>query len=117
QLIAGERRWRAAQRAGMHRVPAVIRDVPDEMALEITLVENIQREDLNPLEQARAFERLMSQFGFTQDMVAERTGKDRASIANAIRLLRLEPGIQSLVEEGKISAGHARALLSIEDLK
>ncbi|MBI3406194.1 MAG: ParB/RepB/Spo0J family partition protein [Acidobacteria bacterium] len=116
QLIAGERRWRAAQRAAMMRVPAVIRDVPDEKALEITLVENIQREDLNPLELARAFDRLMMQFSFTQDMVAERTGKDRVTVANAIRLLRLDPGIQQFVEEGKISASHARALLAIEDL-
>jgi len=115
QIIAGERRWRAAQRAGLGRVPAVIRDVPEERALEITLVENIQREDLNPLEQARAFERLISEFQLTQEDVAERTGKDRATVANAIRLLKLDKTIQELIEEGQLSAGHGRALLAIED--
>jgi ParB family chromosome partitioning protein len=115
QLIAGERRWRAAQRAGLLRVPAVIREVPEELALEITLVENIQREDLNPIEQARAFERLMGEFGLTQERVAERTGKDRATVANAVRLLKLEKSIQDLIEDGRISAGHGRALLAIAD--
>ncbi|MGH9789689.1 MAG: ParB/RepB/Spo0J family partition protein [Candidatus Acidiferrales bacterium] len=117
QLLAGERRWRAAQRAGLTRVPAVIRDVRDEQALEITLVENIQREDLNPIEQARAFDRLMSEFHITQEDVATRTGKDRATVANAVRLLKLEPQIQQQIEEGKLSAGHGRALLAIADLK
>ncbi len=115
QLIAGERRWRAAQLAGLQRVPAVLRDVPEERALEITLVENIQREDLNPLEQARAFDRLMAEFHMTQEEVAERTGKDRTTIANTLRLLKLERPIQELVEEGRLSAGHARALLAIPD--
>ncbi len=115
QLIAGERRWRAAQRAGLPRVPAVMREVPEELALEITLVENIQREDLNPIEQARAFERLMSEFQLTQENVAERTGKDRATVANAVRLLKLEKAIQDLIEDGRISAGHGRALLAIPD--
>ena len=113
QLVAGERRWRAAQRAGLMRVPAVLRNVPEEMALELTLVENIQREDLNPLEQARAFDRLMSEFGLTQDQVAERTGKERATVANTIRLLNLEKPIQELIEEGRLSPGHGRALLAI----
>ncbi len=117
QLLAGERRWRAAQRAGLSRVPAVVRDVPEELALEITLIENIQREDLNPLEQARAFERLMQEFHLTQEQVAERTGKDRATVANAIRLLKLEQGIQDLIEDGRLSAGHGRALLAIADAK
>jgi ParB family chromosome partitioning protein len=117
QLIAGERRWRAAQRAGLLRVPAVVREVPEELALEITLVENIQREDLNPIEEARAFDRLMSEFHLTQEQVAERTGKERATVANATRLLRLEKPLQDLIEEGKISAGHGRALLSVEDAK
>ncbi len=117
QLIAGERRWRAAQRAGLGRVPAVIREVPEELALEITLVENIQREDLNPLEQARAFDRLMNEFQLTQENVAERTGKDRATVANAVRLLKLEKPIQDLIEDGRISAGHGRALLAFADLK
>ena len=115
QLIAGERRWRAAQRAGLTKVAAIVRQVPDELALEMTLVENIQREDLNAMEAARAFERLMDEFQLTQEVVAERTGKDRATIANAIRLLKLEPTIQDWIEEGKLSAGHGRALLAVAD--
>jgi ParB family transcriptional regulator, chromosome partitioning protein len=115
QLIAGERRWRAAQRAGLPSVPAIVRQVPDELALEMTLVENIQREDLNAMEQARAFERLMDEFDATQEAVAERTGKDRATVANAIRLLKLEPTIQDWIEEGKLTAGHGRALLALPD--
>ncbi|HUJ30788.1 MAG TPA: ParB/RepB/Spo0J family partition protein [Candidatus Acidoferrum sp.] len=115
QLIAGERRWRAAQRAGLQRVPVVIRDVPEELALEMTLVENLQREDLNPMEQARAFQRLIDEFALTQEQVAERTGKDRATIANSVRLLRLEEPIQELLEETRITAGHARALLAVGD--
>ena len=115
QLIAGERRWRAAQRAGLTKVSAIIRQVPDELALEMTLVENIQREDLNAIEAARAFERLMDEFHLTQEAVAERTGKDRTTVANAIRLLKLEPAIQDWIEEGKLSAGHGRALLAVAD--
>ena len=115
QLIAGERRWRAAQRAGLKNVTAIVRQVPDELALEMTLVENIQREDLNAIEQARAFERLMDEFSATQEEVAERTGKDRATVANAIRLLKLETDIQDLIEEGKLTAGHGRALLAVAD--
>jgi ParB family transcriptional regulator, chromosome partitioning protein len=115
QLIAGERRWRAAQRAGLKSVAAIVREVPNELALEMTLVENIQREDLNAMEQARAFERLMDEFDATQEAVAERTGKDRATVANAIRLLKLEPTIQDWIEEGKLSAGHGRALLAVAD--
>lgn len=115
QLIAGERRWRAAQRAALVRVPVVVRDVPEDLALEMTLVENLQREDLNPMEQARAFHRLIEEFALTQELVAERTGKDRATIANAVRLLRLEESIQDLLEEGRITAGHARALLAITE--
>src|SRR5215468_1988350 len=115
QLIAGERRWRAAQRAGLTNVSAIVRQVPDELALEMTLVENIQREDLNPIEAARAFERLMDEFDLTQDIVADRTGKDRTTVANAVRLLKLEPAIQEWIEEGKLSAGHGRALLAVAD--
>jgi ParB family transcriptional regulator, chromosome partitioning protein len=115
QLIAGERRWRAAQRAGLKSVSAIVRQVPDELALEMTLVENIQREDLNAIEQARAFERLMDEFHATQEAVAERTGKDRATVANAVRLLKLEPTIQDWIEEGKLTAGHGRALLAVPD--
>ena len=117
QLIAGERRWRAAQRAGLKKVPAIVRQVTDELALEMTLVENIQREDLNPMEAARAFERLMDEFELTQESVAERTGKDRTTVANSIRLLKLEPTIQDWIEEGKLSAGHGRALLAVLDLQ
>jgi ParB family chromosome partitioning protein len=117
QLIAGERRWRAAQRAQLLRVPVVLREVGDEQALELTLVENIQREDLNPIEQARAFERLMNQFHLTQDEVATRTGKDRATVANSVRLLALDETFLNWIEEGKITAGHGRALLAIEDRK
>ena len=117
QLIAGERRWRASQRAQLLRVPVVLREVSDEQALELTLVENIQREDLNPIEQARAFDRLMEQFHLTQDEVASRTGKDRATVANSIRLLALEQPLLEWIEEGKITAGHGRALLAVEDRK
>jgi ParB family transcriptional regulator, chromosome partitioning protein len=117
QLIAGERRWRAAQRAAFARVPAIVRDVRDDLALEMTLVENLQREDLNPIEQARAFQRLTDEFNLTQEKVAERTGKDRATIANAVRLLKLEESIQDLLEEGRLSAGHGRALLAIAEPK
>src|SRR5271170_1839835 len=115
QLIAGERRWRAAQRAGLKQVSAIIRNVTDALALEMTLVENIQREDLNAIEAARAFERLMDEFQLTQETVAERTGKDRTTVANSIRLLKLEPTIQDWIEEGKLSAGHGRALLAVPD--
>jgi ParB family chromosome partitioning protein len=115
QLIAGERRWRAAQRAGLNKVSVIVREVPDELALEMTLVENIQREDLNAMEAARAFERLMDEFQLTQESVAERTGKDRATVANSIRLLKLEPTIQDWIEEGKLTAGHGRALLAVPD--
>ncbi len=114
-LIAGERRWRAAQRAGLQRVPAVLRDISDEQVLEITLVENLQREDLNPVEEARAFDRLLNEFHLTQEEVAMRTGKDRATVANAVRILRLDKTILDQMEEGKLSASHARALLGVPD--
>jgi ParB family transcriptional regulator, chromosome partitioning protein len=117
ELIAGERRWRASQRAQLLRVPVVVREVSEEQALELTLVENIQREDLNPIEQARAFDRLMEEFHLTQDEVATRTGKDRVTVANSVRLLSLEAPLLSWIEEGKITAGHGRALLAIEDRK
>jgi ParB family transcriptional regulator, chromosome partitioning protein len=117
QLIAGERRWRAAQRAELMRVPAVVREVGDEQALELTLVENIQREDLNPIEQARAFQRLMDDFHLTQEDVAARTGKDRATVANSVRLLALDETFLEWIEEGKITAGHGRALLAVDDYK
>jgi len=115
QLIAGERRWRAAQRAGLTKVAVIVRQASDELALEMTLVENIQREDLNAIEAARAFELLMDEAQLTQEDVATRTGKDRATVANAIRLLKLEPTIQDWIEEGKLTAGHGRALLAVPD--
>src|SRR3979490_2060616 len=115
QLIAGERRWRAAQRAGLTKVSVIVRQVPDQAALEMTMVENIQREDLNAIEAARAFERLIDEFQLTQESVAERTGKDRTTVANSVRLLKLEPTIQEWIEEGKLSAGHGRALLAVAD--
>jgi ParB family chromosome partitioning protein len=115
-LIAGERRWRAAQRAGLQRVPAVLRDIPEEQVLELTLVENLQREDLNPVEEARAFDRLLNEFHLTQEEVAVRTGKDRATVANAVRILRLDKTILDQMEDGKLSASHARALVGVTDL-
>jgi len=114
QLIMGERRWRASQMAGKTTVPAIVRQVSDEQAMEMTIVENLQRADLNPMEQARAYERLSREFKLTQEQMAQRTGKDRASVGNFLRLLKLPEGIQSLVEEGVLSFGHARALLALE---
>ncbi len=114
QLIAGERRWRASQRAGKTTIPAILRQVSDEQAMEITIVENLQRADLNPMEQARAFERLAREFHMTQEQMAQRTGKDRASVANFLRLLRLPATVQLRVESGDLSFGHARALLAFE---
>jgi ParB family chromosome partitioning protein len=110
----GERRWRASQMAGKATIPAIVRQVSDEQALEMTIVENLQRADLNPMEQARAFERLSREFHLTQEQMAARTGKDRASIGNFIRLLKLPESIQGLVESGGLSFGHARALLGLE---
>jgi ParB family transcriptional regulator, chromosome partitioning protein len=115
QLIAGERRWLASQRAGKETIPAVIRQASDEQAMEMTIVENLQRTDLNPMEQARAYERLGREFQMTQEQMAKRTGKDRASVANFLRLLRLPPEVQGKVEAAELSFGHARALLALED--
>lgn len=114
QLIAGERRWLASKLAGKTTVPAILRNVSDEQAMEMTIVENLQRTDLNPMEQARAFERLGREFKMTQEKIAQRTGKDRASVANFLRLLRLPGETQQKVEAGEISFGHARALLALE---
>ena len=114
QLIAGERRWRASQLAGKQTIPAILRQVSDEQAMEITIVENLQRADLNPMEQARAFERLAREFHMTQEQMATRTGKDRATVSNVLRLLRLPATVQGRVEKGELSFGHARALLSLE---
>jgi ParB family chromosome partitioning protein len=115
QLIAGERRWRASQLAGKLTIPAILRQVSDEQAMEITIVENLQRADLNPMEQARAFERLAREFHMTQEQMAVRTGKDRATVANFLRLLRLPASVQARVEAGDISFGHAKALLALEN--
>jgi ParB family chromosome partitioning protein len=114
ELIAGERRWRAAQRAGLTKVPAVLRDVPDEKVLEIAIIENIQREDLNPIEEAGAYRKLIDTLGLTQEMVAERVGRDRSYITNYLRLLRLPEDLQQLLQVGRLSAGHARTLLGVE---
>jgi ParB family chromosome partitioning protein len=114
ELIAGERRWRAAQRAGLHEVPAVVRDVAPTQAFEMALVENLQREDLNPLEEAAGYQRLVEEFGYTQEQLSERVGKDRSTVANALRLLRLPASVRALLAEGRLSMGHARALLGLE---
>lgn len=114
ELIAGERRWRAAQLAGLTRVPAVLRDVPDDKVLEIALIENIQREDLNPIEEAGAYKKLIDTLGLTQDMVAERVGRDRSYITNYLRLLRLPEDLQQLLQSGRLSTGHARTLLGLD---
>jgi ParB family chromosome partitioning protein len=114
QLIAGERRWRASQLAQKPTIPAILRQVSDEQAMEITIVENLQRADLNPMEQARAFERLSREFHMTQEQMAARTGKDRATVANFLRLLRLPASVQARVESGELSFGHARTLLAFE---
>lgn len=115
QIVAGERRWRASRLAGLEKVPVVVRDMPDVEAMEIALIENLQREDLNPIEEAEGYRVLMEQFHFTQDEVASRLGKSRPFIANAVRLLGLPGELQSLVREGRLSSGHARTLLAFSD--
>ena len=115
ELVAGERRWRAAQRVGMHEVPVIVRPLADSEALEIALVENLQREDLSALEEAEAYSRLMEEFGRTQGALAEAVGKSRSHVANTLRLLSLPPPVRRRLEEGELSAGHARALLAAAD--
>ena len=115
QLIAGERRWRAAKRAGLPSIPALVKEVADRLSLEQALVENLHRQDLNPLEEAAAFQQLVDDFGLTHDEVASRVGKSRAAITNTLRLFQLPPSIQRLVMDGALSAGHARALLGTPD--
>lgn len=115
ELIAGERRLQAAKVVGLDRIPALVKDVPDTEALEIALIENIQREDLNPIEEAEAYQRLIKEFNLTQESLAKEVGKDRTSVANAIRLLKLPPKIQEMVSTGLISMGHARAILGLEE--
>lgn len=114
-LIAGERRWRAAQRAGLHEVPVVVQDVEESVALERALVENLQRADLGPLEEAAAFQRLVDEYGLSHEEIAGRIGKDRSTVANAIRLLKLPAPVRQLVEDERLSMGHARALLGLEE--
>jgi ParB family chromosome partitioning protein len=116
ELIAGERRWRAAVRAGLTRIPAVLRSVSDEKVLEIALIENIQREDLNPIEEARAYKKLIETLGLTQETVAERVGRDRSYVTNYLRLLRLPEDIQELLQLGRLSTGHARTLLGVDQV-
>lgn len=111
-LIAGERRWRASKQAGLDRVPVVVRDVTDDEAFALALVENLQREDLNPVEEALAYQRLIDDFGYTQEEVGKQLGRARTTVTNALRLLRLAPVVQELVADGSLSAGHARAILA-----
>ncbi|WP_255592175.1 ParB/RepB/Spo0J family partition protein [Thermosulfurimonas sp. F29] len=115
ELVAGERRLRAAKMAGLSEVPVLVKALSDEEALSVALIENLQREDLNPLEEAEGYRRLMEEFGFTQEEIARRVGKDRSTVANALRLLRLPEEIREDLWEGRLSAGHARALLALED--
>ena len=115
EIVAGERRWRASQRAGLLKVPIVVRDIPDDKLLAAALIENIQRENLNPIEEAHAYRRLADEFGLTQEQIAESVGKDRSSVANYVRLLRLPPEIRDHVGAGTLTMGHARALLGLPD--
>ncbi len=114
ELIAGERRWRAAQMAGLAEVPALVREVPDEAALAMSLIENIQREDLNPIEQAAGLERLANEFGLTHERLAEAIGRSRSAVTNLLRLLKLAQPVQKMLAEGALDMGHARALLALE---
>ena len=114
-IIAGERRWRAAQRAGLRELPALVREVSESEAFELALIENIQREDLNPVEEAEAYQRLLTDHGLTQEQLAERVGKERSTVANALRLLRLPEKIKRAIVDGTLSMGHARALLGIAE--
>jgi ParB family transcriptional regulator, chromosome partitioning protein len=114
QLIAGERRWMASQKAGKKTIPVIAKNVSNEQAMEITIVENLQREDLNAMEQARAYERLGREFGLTQEQMAQRTGKDRSSVSNFLRLLKLPAEVQQMVENDKLTFGHAKALMSLD---
>lgn len=114
QIVAGERRWRAAQRAGLQKIKAVIRTIPDAKLLELALIENIQRQELNPIEEAHAYQRLIQTLAITQDEVAKQVGKDRSSVANFLRLLKLPAAIQKMLEDEVLAMGHARALLGLE---
>lgn len=115
EIIAGERRWRAAKKAGLHEVPVIIRKLSDQEIMELSLIENIQREDLNPIEEARAYRQLIDQFGLRQEDIAERLSKSRSAVTNSMRLLKLDSAVQELVASGQITTGHARALVVVED--
>lgn len=117
QIVAGERRWRASQRAELRRIPAVVKEVSDEKLLELALIENIQRQELNPMEEARAYRKLIDTVGLTQEMVADQVGKERSVITTSLRLLRLPGEIHKAIEDGRLSAGHGRALLMTDDPK
>jgi ParB family chromosome partitioning protein len=117
EIVAGERRWRASQRAGLQKIPVIVKDVSDEKLLELALIENIQRQELNPIEEARAYKNLVEKLGLTQEIIAERVGKNRTVITTAMRLLKLPKDIQELVEEEKITAGHGRALLMVHEIE
>lgn len=113
-IVAGERRWRAARMAGLSEIPVVVIEADDKKAMELALIENLQRADLNPIEEAQGYQQLMTDYGMTQELAAERVGKSRPAVANALRLLSLCPAVLELVEQGRLSAGHARALLAIK---
>lgn len=115
EIIAGERRWRAAKKAGLKKVPVIIKNISNQEAVEISLIENIQREDLNPIEEAQAYERLVHEFGLKQDEVASRVSKSRSAVTNSMRLLKLQPEVQDMVEKGQLSEGHARTIVTIDD--
>lgn len=115
QIISGERRWRAAREAGLDEVPVIVLEADDREAMELGLIENLQREDLNAMEEAQGYQTLMQEYGMTQEQVAERVGKSRSAVANAVRLLALPEDLQAMVEDGRLSAGHARAVLSVTD--
>ena len=115
KIVVGERRWRAAQRIGLAKIPAIVRQLSEKEQIEASLVENLQRKDLNPIEVALAYQKLIHELKYTQEAVAEKVGKDRTSVANSLRLLKLPPEIQKMVAEGKISMGHARALITLEN--
>jgi len=117
ELVAGERRWRAAAKAGLEKIPAIIKELSDAEVMEIAIIENLQREDLNPIEEAMAYKTLMDDFGLTQEELSKRVGRSRSQIANTVRLLNLDKEIQELVIQNKLTAGHARALLSIQDVR
>ena len=115
EIVAGERRWRAAQKAGLHTVPVIVRDLNDQEVLELAIIENVQRSDLNAIEEAGGYSDLMEHFGYTQERMAEVIGKSRSHVANTLRLLKLPEGVKTLVQDGRLTAGHARALIGRDD--